>query len=100
MGNIDQGDAFGSQSANQFDEPFLFANAQRGGWLVKNDETGIDRETFRDLNQLALSGRKICNESVRIDFETDLREQPGGAFTQVLSVNQRQVFPSRQTRQQ
>ena len=48
------------ESGDHVEQALNFARAQRGGWLVENDEIRFERKRLGDLDELALGRGKVA----------------------------------------
>ena len=86
--DIDDRHALGLEPAEKGEQLLDLAAGERGRRLVENEDAHVARDRLDDLGELALPGREIPDEGVRIDLDAERLEQFAGAPRRGLVVDQ------------
>ena len=82
--DVDDRHALGLEPAEKGEQLLDLAAGKRGRRLVENEHAYVARDRLDDLGELALPGREIPDEGLRIDLDAERLEQfagaPGGGF--------------------
>ena len=77
--DIDDRHALGLEPAEKGEQLLDLAAGERGRRLVENEDAHVARDRLDDLGELALPGREIPDEGLRIDLDAERLEQLAGA---------------------
>ena len=89
VGDVDHRLAGIAQFSDQREEPLGLACGQRRRRLVEDDDLGVELQSARSLDQLALAGRKAIERRVRREIEAHLLKQLACPRREACAVDER-----------
>jgi hypothetical protein len=80
MGDVDDGDAAGFEFFEEREKMFAFADGERTGRLVHDDDFRADTESGGDLGHLFLAGGEVLHGGIDVERGFDFFEHAAGAL--------------------
>jgi len=85
---VENGLSLSRQAFDEVLQPPGLGQTEGGGRLVHNEQAGVQRDRFGDLDQLLLGDRQISNDCVRVDADFQLFQRFDGLLPHRIPVNQ------------